>query len=797
MDALSAMIRFFDDEKVACQDHIAIFGNKARGLAWLTQRGVSVPFGFVIPMGMDLRASSFKEDLKQAIHTLEQRTGKQFGNAHNPLLVSVRSGAAVSMPGMMDSLLNVGLCADTVQAVGHRLGCLTKAQDLLNHFRRNHDMAGKTPWESLCHAIYMVASSGMNARATAYRKERGYNHNTQTAIIVQEMVFGNGMAPSGTGVLFTRHPSTGKKDIFGEYLDAHQGESLVSGAVTPQPLVQMKHHHPDLYADIVSSAQKIESWAQDMQDIEFTYEKGTMWILQTRAGKRTARAAFVIAHTMVQEGLCTKEKALKTIDPLLGEKMLCAQLLNAKDLEPMGQGLPASTGSASGPLVFDPDSVTASSILVRPWTACEDMPAMIQSAGVVTLQGGVTSHAAVVMRGIGKPCITSLKKAHFANDALHVGDKVYYAGDSVTLDGTTGWLYKGQGHIAKATLDHGEKEVLSWAKEIKKMTVLANADTPEDIRKALSYGAEGVGLCRSEHMMFQPTHMSCLQQFLLSPDQEGRRQALTDLKTLHQKDIEDLFHAVSGKKLTVRLIDPPLHEFLPTHVTPFMATQWGISVQDIEQCIASLKETNPMMGHRGCRLSLSHPELYDMQIQALFQAAVSVQRKGIDPQLSILIPFVAHAKELDVLVQKIRAAAPPGISWKVGTMIETPRSCLIAKELAPLVDFFSFGTNDLTQMTWGISRDDSAWLMASYDKGGIADPFRHFDCPGVGFLIQKTCQEARAVHPKIQLSVCGEHASQPHAIAFFNKIGVHSVSCAPSRMLSTLLASAQCVETQH
>lgn len=759
-----------------------------------------MPHGFVIPIGMDVNCATFSLHLQDAVRKLEHLAGKKLGHATHPLLVSVRSGAAVSMPGMMDTFLNIGLCPDTVHGVGQRLGCLNKAQKMLdqlphtNSARTTHLGAAQKPLALLNQAISAISSSWINPRAVAYRQDRGLSHSAQSAVIIQEMVFGNGSTPSGTGVLFTRCPQTGYNKIVGEYLCDDQGESLVSGTVTPQPLSQLSLQDPMLYEKIIDMAKKIEYDAKDMQDIEFTYEKGHLCILQTRSGKRTSQAAFTIAHDMVQEGLIHKTHALQTIDPLAGKQVLLPQLLNTSDMHNIGQGLPASSGCATGPIVFDPHCASPSSILIRPHTSCDDMPAMIQSAGVVTLQGGITSHAAVVMRGICKPCIASLEKASLKDDALHLNGQIFNAGDIITIDGGTGKIYKGHGIIRQSKIGPHHQQIIKWAQDQKHMAVLANADTPEDIRKSLSYGAEGIGLCRSEHMLFKSHHLACLHRFLFSMDQKNRTQALSELKHLHQKDLEDLFQAASGKKLTIRLLDPPLHEFLPKKSTRFMAMQCGADVYNIQKRIDDLQEANPMLGHRGCRLSFSYPELYDMQVQAIFQAACSVQKRGFDTNLALLIPFISDTKELDIVVKKIRSFSLPDVSYQIGTMIETPRACIIAKELAPLVDFFSFGTNDLTQMTWGISRDDSTWLMDQYALLGISDPFQHFDCQGIGFLMQKTCQDARSSHPDIQFSICGEHATQPHAIAFFHNIGIHSISCTPSQIIGAILASAQCIE---
>lgn len=778
------------------------FGRKAQGLGWLMAQNMPVPPGFVVPMHMDIHAPDFRCALRRAIDHIERETRTVLGDKDRPLLVSARSGGAVSMPGMMDTILNIGLNRDTVHAIGHRIGSLDTSRHMLDTLY-SHDIrfndASCSPddvLDFLHGCVHAVFNSWANDRAQAYCAEHGLGTH-RTAVVVQAMVLGNGIAPSGSGVVFTRCPTTGIKKIFGEYVDQQQGECLVSGQVTPCDIHDMADHYPEIYDELTALAMSIDAQSGDMQDIEFTYEKGKVWILQTRSGKRTPQAAFAIAHSLVNEGHSVSH-ALGTIDPVSVEKMTKGRLANAHELDCVGTGLPASSGAATGLLVLDPQCVTTNSILVVNHTMCDDMPAMIKAAGVVTLHGGMTSHAAVVMRGIGKPCITSVHDALIEDNCVRIGNCVVRAGEQVTIDGTSGRLYKGRGHIDNGTATTRiSQTVMTWAKDTKQMTVMANADTVHDIEKAVTYGAEGIGLCRSEHMMFNAEHLHCLRGALLLPDAQGRGLMVARLQELHHQDSVQLMTAAAGKPLVIRLLDPPLHEFLPATVTSDMRQQWGISPDDLQQCIDGLSETNPMMGHRGCRLFLSHPELYTMQINALCQAVQTVHRQGGTVRLSILIPFIADVVELRMIVDTIRRAMPSSVACSVGTMIETPRACLVAGELAPLVDFFSFGTNDLTQMTWGVSRDDSAWLMDCYRTHGIMNPFMSFDRTGVGALMQHACDQGRRANPQIKFSVCGEHAGCPDAIAFFHDIGIHSISCAPNRVMTAIVASAQSGASRH
>jgi len=647
----------------------------------------------------------------------------------------------------------------------------------------------------LWRSIQAVWHSWNSPRALAYRQHHNLQNDGGSAVIIQAMVFGNAAGRSGTGVLFTRRPDTGENTLFGEFLPHAQGEDLVSGAVTPQVLSDLSTYAPKIFDELSHYAKTLERAQNDMQDIEFTFEKDTLWILQTRSGKRTANAAFRIAYDRVMAGESTREQSLTSLDPMTIDGLLYPHLIEPHELSPIARGLATSPGSAIGYLTFDPEAVTPNSILLRSETSAEDVPAMLLAKGVVTLRGGMTSHAAVIMRSIGKPCISGLEKATITPQGLEVNGSVFPIGTTVTIDGTAGILFQGQGTIEIPSFSFQTSRVLSWADEVRSLRVYANADTPEDILQAVTWGADGIGLCRTEHMMFQAQRLRLIQQFILAPTADWRNRALLELEILHQQDLSALLRAAGSKRLIVRLLDPPLHEFLPTsqEEKSLLASHWEQSLQDIEHRIEKRSEKNPMMGQRGCRLGLAFPELYAMQIRALFGAMDQVTASGLSPDCGVMIPLVSHVKELQTLRTLFYALDPKERRVDFGVMIETPRAALIADELAQWVDFISFGTNDLTQMTWGLSRDDCNPITQTYHGLGISDPFCTLDTVGVGQLIQWACTKAQSVNPHIAISVCGEHAANPHNIGFFHRTGIGAVSCSPWALPRVRLAAATAV----
>jgi pyruvate, orthophosphate dikinase len=843
-----------------------------------------VPHGFVFPIGADHKAherpGDFQRALDQAIAGLERRTGKKFGCPDNPLFVAVRSGAAVSMPGMMDSLLNVGLTPKTLPFLADHLGSLVNAQAMLDHLFHQMQALGLgqescwDPGKQLMAAIEAVWASWLSARAQAYRHHQGMFEQAGggTAVLVQAMVFGNAAGLShqlsGTAVVFTRNPSSGQDSIFGEFLPQAQGEDLVAGICTPKPLDHLAKTWPDLYQKICQACKAIERHAGDMQDIELTLEKGELWILQTRPGKRTPSASIRIAHDLVHEAAISRAEALMTLDSGAMGQLLCPQLTSRGALSLVGHGLPASPGAAVGRACFDPLVADQDSILILGQTSCQTMPAMMRARGVVTLVGGMTSHAAVVMRGLGKPCVVGFCDGRLGPEGLEVSRDAFICqkeavfdrddesldeslnklldeslnkaldasfnqsfddrpcaqpsqsfaaqwdegekskavrvcpGDWVTLDAATGALFLGQGECAPSQWSQEVKTVLGWTDTRKRLQVLANADTPDDVQRAMDLGAEGVGLCRTEHMMFAPPARDAMQRLILAATQGELAQALDQLRPIQQAQFEALLEACQGAPLTVRLLDPPLHEFLPSDQAQIkvLARTMGQSVEALDDRISQLCETNPMLGHRGCRLALTNPGIYQMQVQALTQAVLRMGPKLASGWVGLMVPLIMDKAELvrlKTLVQGTIDSTCQALSRQLGTpinfgcMIETPRAALLAGSLAMHVDFVSFGTNDLTQMTWGLSRDDCVGFWPAYTDIGVADPFVHLDEEGVGGLIATACAQIRAVRPRVKMSVCGEHAGQPRAIAFFDRCGVDAVSCSGPRVPTARVAAAQ------
>ncbi len=827
------MIQSIEKSWVTPREHTpdaGLYGGKGASLMTMAAMGIPVPMGFILPIGYekplfachgdDLKAHStfpsssehpspFPLDIETALSTLEQKLGSYLGDPDRPLFLSVRSGGAISMPGMMDTFLNIGLVPKTCPALAERLGLslaqteslyIQQHKDWENSWSTLPDLSNprlliQDPKIHLWQAIQAVWHSWNSPRALAYRQHHNLQNDGGSAVIIQAMVFGNASGRSGTGVLFTRRPDTGENTLFGEFLPHAQGEDLVSGAVTPQPLSDLSDYAPKIFEELCHYARTLEHAQGDMQDIEFTFENDTLWILQTRSGKRTANATFRIAYDRVMADESTREQSLTSIDPMTIDGLLHPQLTQPNGLLSIARGLATSPGAAIGRLTFDPEAVTPDSILLLRETSAEDVPAMLMAKGVVTLRGGMTSHAAVIMRSIGKPCISGLENAAITPNGLEINGHVFPIGTTVTMDGTAGILFDGPGTIETPSFSFQTTEVLSWADEVRSLTVYANADTPEDILRAMTWGADGIGLCRTEHMMFQTQRLRLMQQFILAPTADWRNHALLELETLHQHDLLALLRAANSKRLIVRLLDPPLHEFLPTsqEEKSLLARHWDQSLQDIERCIEKRSETNPMMGQRGCRLGLAFPELYAMQIRALFGAMDQAVADGLSPDCGVMIPLVAHVKELETLRTLFYSLNPGLRRVNFGVMIETPRAALIADALAQWVDFISFGTNDLTQMTWGLSRDDSNPITQTYHALGIADPFYALDTMGVGQLMEWACTRAKTVNPNIAISVCGEHAANPRNIGFFHRIGIGSVSCSPWALPRVRLAAAKAV----
>jgi pyruvate,orthophosphate dikinase len=803
--------------------------------------------------------------VKEALGKIESKIGAKLGDAKNPLLVSVRSGARVSMPGMMDTVLNLGLNDETVKGLADKSGNERFAWDSYRRFIQMYsdvvlgvdhyifeeiidevkEEAGvsldtelsvaqlkamvKTfkekvqeelnrPFptdvhEQLWGGISAVFNSWMSNRAVAYRRIHDISEDWGTAVNIQSMVFGNMGESSATGVAFTRNPSTGAKEFYGEYLINAQGEDVVAGIRTPQNITKkareeaesdlpsMEETMPDVYKQLVEVYKKLESHYRDMQDIEFTVQDRKLWMLQTRSGKRTAAAALKIAVDMVAEKLITKEEAIARIDPSALDQLLHPSLDPKAPKKVIAKGLPASPGAASGEVVFNSaDAEDAKSkgrdvILVRIETSPEDISGMHAAKGILTARGGMTSHAAVVARGMGKCCVsgTGTVKIDYKKNEFTVGDVKVKKGDFITINGSSGEVMLGKIPTIQANLSGDFAEVMKWADEIRTLKIRTNAETPLDAETAKRFGAEGIGLCRTEHMFFEADRIPAMREMILAEDEEGRRKALAKLQPMQKKDFVDLFTIMGEFPVTIRLLDPPLHEFLPHSEAEMeeVAKGAGVSVEKVRQRSAALKESNPMLGHRGCRLGITYPEIYEMQAKAIFEAA---QETGATPE--IMIPLVFGKKELSILeavVKKAHDATAPKVKYLLGTMIELPRAALRAGEIAEVAEFFSFGTNDLTQTSMGISRDDSAGFIDDYKSKGIVenDPFAVLDVDGVGELIKIAAERGRATRKDIKLGICGEHGGNPASIHFCQEVGLNYVSCSPYRVPIARLAAAQ------
>jgi pyruvate,orthophosphate dikinase len=835
-----------------------LLGGKGVGLAEMTQLGVPVPSGFTITTdacraymanGQQL-PDGLSEEIEQHIDALQQRTSKRFGDPQNPLLVSVRSGAAVSMPGMMDTILNLGLNDEAVEGLASSTGnprfaydsyrrliqmygevvegvdahrfeqALTdlKAErgvqqdveldandlrELVGTYQQIYEEDTGTPFpqdarDQLARAVRAVFESWDTPRAQVYRRAHRIPDDLGTAVNVVEMVFGNKGEGSGTGVAFTRDPSTGEQGLYGEFLADAQGEDVVAGIRTPQPLAAMEQQLPEAFSQLTDTMHRLEEHYKDMQDIEFTVEEGRLYLLQTRSAKRTAAAALKAAVSMVDEGLISREEAVVRIDPAQLDQLLHPMIDPGAELEVAAHGLNASPGAACGAVVLDADTAEErgkageSVILVRWETTPDDIHGLIQAAGILTAHGGMTSHAAVVARGMGKPCVAGCEglTIDLDNRTLAIGGQQLSEGDTITIDGGTGRVVIGEVPLVPPQLNEDLETILVWADEQRRLKVRANADTPDDAVKAREFGAEGIGLCRTEHMFMAEDRLPRVREMIMASGEDERRVALDKLLPYQQSDFEGIFEAMAGLPVTIRLLDPPLHEFLP-------------SLEDAQdermrERIKALQESNPMLGTRGCRLGLLWPEIYEMQVRAIIRAAAAVEeRTGEAPLVEIMHPLVGFAEELRRLRALTIATAEEesdSVEYLVGTMIELPRACVRADEIAEHADFFSFGTNDLTQTALGFSRDDAEGkFLTRYLEDGVLErnPFETLDQSGVGDLMRIAVERGRSVKDDLKLGICGEHGGEPDSVAFCHRLGLDYVSCSPYRVPLARLAAAQ------
>jgi pyruvate,orthophosphate dikinase len=834
-----------------------LLGGKGAGLAEMTAIGIPVPAGFTVTTaacveymrnGREL-PGGLEDEIAAHMESLEADAGKRFGDSEDPLLVSVRSGAAVSMPGMMDTILNLGLNDEAVEGLARATDnerfawdayrrliqmygdvvdgvdahafeeALTELKqdkaaredvdlgaddlrELVERFKKIYrdgtgsDFPQDAPVQ-LERAVRAVFDSWETPRAQVYRRANGISDDIGTAVNVVQMVFGNKGDESGTGVAFTRDPSTGEQGLWGEFLTNAQGEDVVAGIRTPQPITEMKDRLPDAYEQLVDTMRRLEEHYREMQDIEFTVEDGRLFLLQTRSGKRTAQAALKIAVDMVEGGLIAQEEAVARIDPKQLDQLLHPMIDPRADYEPAAKGLNASPGAATGKIVLDADSAEERGrkgedvILVRWETTPDDIHGLLEARGVLTAQGGMTSHAAVVARGMGKPCVAGCEglTIDLERRTISLRGEELSEGDVITIDGGSGQVIVGEVDLVPPRINEDFERLLGWADELRRLKVRANADTPQDAAKAREFGAQGIGLCRTEHMFMAEDRLPRVRAMIMASNEEDRRAELGSLLPYQQEDFEGIFEAMAGLPVTIRLLDPPLHEFLPSPEeaeSPEMARR-----------IRSLQEANPMLGTRGCRLGLLFPEIYEMQVRAIIRAAAAVEeRTGNAPLVEIMHPLVGFAEELNRLRElTVRTAAEEGdADYLCGTMIELPRACVRADEIAEHADFFSFGTNDLTQTTLGFSRDDAEgrFLTHYLDERILEDnPFETLDRTGVGELMQLAVERARGVKPEIKLGICGEHGGDPASVAFCHDLGLDYVSCSPYRVPLARLAAAQ------
>ena len=851
-----------------------LLGGKGANLAEMTKLGLPVPQGFTITTEACTRYydddrqinADIQAQIDAAVLEMEKITGKKFGDKQNPLLVSVRSGARASMPGMMDTILNLGLNEEVVEIIAAKTGNERWARDCYRRFiqmyadvvmevgkkyfeeliDRMKTARGVTqdveltaadlkelaeqfkaeykekigadfpedPKEQLMGAIKAVFRSWDNPRANVYRRDNDIPYSWGTAVNVQEMAFGNWSDASGTGVAFTRDPATGEKKLMGEFLLNAQGEDVVAGVRTPQPIAALAEVMPEVFAQFQKVCDTLEKHYRDMQDMEFTIQDRKLFMLQTRNGKRTAKAALKIACDLVDEGMRTEQEAVAMIDPRNLDTLLHPQF-DEKALQaavPIGKGLGASPGAACGKVVFDAADAVAHAekgekvVLVRLETSPEDITGMKAAQGILTVRGGMTSHAAVVARGMGTCCVSGCGEIQMdeANKRFTLGGKVFTEGSEISIDGSTGKIYEGLLPTADAVIAGEFSRIMAWADKYRRLKVRTNADTPTDAKKARELGAEGIGLCRTEHMFFEEDRIAAFREMICADTAAEREAALDKILPYQQGDFEALFAAMEGNPVNIRFLDPPLHEFLPTEEEDIrrLADAQGKTIAQIKQIIASLHEFNPMLGHRGLRLAITYPEIPRMQTRAVIRAALNVQKLHPDWTIvpEIMIPLTADAKEL-AFVKKIVvetadaeiSASGTELTYKVGTMIETPRACTVADEIAKIADFFSFGTNDLTQMSYGFSRDDAGKFLDAYYENKIFenDPFAKLDQKGIGFLMQTALRLGKEANPSLHTGVCGEHGGDPSSVEFCHKIGLDYVSCSPFRVPIARLAAAQ------
>ncbi|WP_114602879.1 pyruvate, phosphate dikinase [Staphylococcus sp. EZ-P03] len=867
---MTKLIYAFEEGSQSMKD---LLGGKGANLAEMMRLGLPVPDGFTITTEACIeylkQGATLSDELKEELHTqlaaFSERTGKSFSSDDNLLLVSVRSGAKISMPGMMDTILNLGLNDENVEKLAKKTDDARFAYDC---YRRLLQMFGQVvygismtafdryfdqykaehgyetdaeipaeglktiserfkeiyveevykpfpqePLKQLTEAVEAVFKSWDNDRARVYRDLNDIPHDIGTGVNVQEMVFGNSGEKSGTGVAFTRNPVTGENHVFGEYLLNAQGEDVVAGIRTPKEIDTLAQQMPDVYQEFVDVTEKLELHYKDMQDIEFTIENGKLYILQTRNGKRTARAAMQIAVDLVDEGVITKDEALtkvdvKSIDTLLHPAFKAEAIEAAEAIS--DAGLPASPGASTGKVVFSAEDAKVQAeqgekvILMRPETSPEDIEGMVASEAIVTTHGGMTSHAAVVARGMGKCCVTGCSNLNIDTEGKTVTyhGQTLHEGDVISVDGSTGNIYLGE--IEKTDAEHSEAfdRFMQWAQDAARMNVRMNAETPQDIASGYKFDASGIGLVRTEHMFFGAERLVQMRRFILAASQEERIEALNEIRKYQIEDFEQIFRLSNGRPTIVRLLDPPLHEFLPKSEDEIQMVSQQLNVEKdvLRKRITDLHETNPMLGHRGCRLAVTYPELSEMQTEAIIGSVLKLKEEGIESEPEIMVPLVSTAEEFKTLKTTIQMTAESmleeagvSVDYLIGTMIETPRACLIAGELAKESEFFSFGTNDLTQLTFGFSRDDAGKFIGEYINRGLlaVDPFQTLDVDGVGQLIKTAVEQAKAINPDIKIGVCGELGGDPKSIHYFNDLAIDYVSCSPFRVPGAMLAAAQ------
>ena len=850
-----------------------LLGGKGANLAEMTSLGIPVPQGFTVTTEAcnkyyedgKLISQDIINEIYEKLKVLEEETGKKFGSVTNPLLVSVRSGARVSMPGMMDTILNLGLNDDSVEALAKLTNNERFAYDSYRRFiqmfsdvvmgvekrlfenlidkvkakkgvyfdtdldandlkelvlefknlykkEKNEDFP-TDPKVQLIEAITAVFRSWDNPRAIVYRRLNDIPGEWGTAVNVQQMVFGNKGETSGTGVAFSRNPATGENKIYGEYLMNAQGEDVVAGIRTPQPISKLEEQNPKIYNQFVNIVNKLEKHYRDMQDMEFTIEDGVLYFLQTRNGKRTAQAALKIAVDLVNENMLSKEEAILKVEPKQLDTLLhpTFDMENLKTVKAVAKGLPASPGAACGKVAFTAEEAKERNgngekvVLVRLETSPEDIEGMIASEGILTVRGGMTSHAAVVARGMGTCCVAGCSsiKVNENNRTLEINGNLLTDNDYISIDGSTGNVYSGEVKTVLPEITGYFATFMGWADEIRKLGVRTNADTPKDTRQAIHFGAEGIGLCRTEHMFFAEDRIAAVREMIVAKSLEQREKALNKILPMQREDFIKMYEELQGKPANIRLLDPPLHEFLPTEEQDIvaLAKEMNIKVDDLRNTINDLHEFNPMMGHRGCRLDVSYPEIAKMQTRAIIEAAICVKKgKGYDVKPEIMIPLVGEIKELkyvkDLIVKEATSIIEESgidLEYKIGTMIEIPRAAITADEIAKEAEFFSFGTNDLTQMTFGFSRDDAGKFLKDYYDKKIyeQDPFAKLDQKGVGSLIKVAIEKAKSTRPNLKLGVCGEHGGEPSSVEFCYNTGLNYVSCSPYRVPIARLAAAR------